>query len=441
MLYPTLDLGVTGHGVVSRRGFLKAASGTCAAATLMGVPWRSAMLAQAEELRKRGKSMILLWMDGGPSQFDCFNPKIGSENQGPTKAISTKLPGFDICELWPKTAQVMDKIAMIRSMKSKEAEHDRAITHLRTGYPPSPVLRYPTWGSIVAHEREDRSFDLPPFVRVGKPRIANRDVDAGVLGVAYSPFKVDEAGKLPDNTLPTVDAEVLKRRLALSSKLDGEFARAGGAQVVSDKRDIYERTSRFVMSPRLNTFDLNGESDKLRDAYGRTPFGQGCLLARRLVEQGVSFVEVLSTGNRNDQGWDTHKKGNEDVPYLCNEADPAYAALLTDLADRGMLDNTLVVWMGEFGRTPKLKSDGGRDHYAEGWQVGLSGAGVKMGQVIGATDKDGVKVTDRPIGVQDLFATFAHLLGINPAKEYVTSDNRPIRLVEGGTPIPEIIGA
>lgn len=438
MPHAFLDVGMTGQGVVSRRAFLQ--TGAASAAALMGMPWRSAMLAQAAELKKHGKSMILLWMDGGPSQFECFNPKIGSENHGPTKAIDTKLPGVQICELWPETAKVMDKICLIRSMKTREAEHDRAIIHLRTGYPISPTIRYPSWGSVVARERERAEFELPSFVRIGKPRITTRDVDAGVLGVRYAPFKIDTAGELPPNTIPPFDQAVLQRRLALAGKFDGEFARAGGADVVNDKQTVYDRTKQFVLSPRLGRFKLDDESDKLRDAYGRTPFGQGCLLARRLIEEGVSFIEVINTGMKSDQGWDTHKKGFDEQPNLCGETDPAYATLLKDMEERGLLKDTLVVWMGEFGRTPKLKSDGGRDHYAEGWQVGLSGCGVKVGQVIGATDKDGVKVTERPIDVPDLFVTFCKLLNIDPRKEYTTADARPIKLVEGGGVIEEIVG-
>ncbi len=156
------------------------------------------------------------------------------------------------------------------------------------------------------------------------------------------------------------------------------------------------------------------------------------------MEQGVSFVEVLSTGEISDQGWDTHKLGFEQTPHLCNEVDPAYPTLLSDLADRGMLDNTLVVWMGEFCRTPKLKSDGGREHYSEGWLVGLSGAGVRGGQIIGATDRDGVSVTDRPVSVQDLFQTFCQVLEIDPHEEYLTTDRRPIKIVEGGEVIHEL---
>ncbi len=209
---------------------------------------------------------------------------------------------------------------------------------------------------------------------------------------------------------------------------------------MAEKQDVYRRTARMVLSPQVGVFDLSGESDKLRDAYGRTDFGQGCLLARRLVEEGVSFVEVISTGSVGDQGWDTHKLGFEQNPLLCNEVDPAYATLLADLETRGLLENTLVVWMGEFCRTPKFKPDGGREHYSEGWQVGFSGAGVRGGQVIGATDHDGVKVTDRPVGVGDLFMTFCQVLDIDPTEEYVTADRRPIKIVEHGEVIRELFG-
>lgn len=436
MLHPLVDLGVSATGQVSRRSFLQSLTASAAGVAALG--WRDLLTARADELRKQGKSMILLWMDGGPSQFESFNPKPGSPNQGPAKVIDTALPGVQFAEYWPETAKVMDKIALIRSMKSREAEHDRAIALVRTGYAPIPAIRYPTFGSVVAMKRHQPSFDLPPFVRIGKPRIATRDVDAGVLGVKHAAFKIDEPGKLPPDVLTAVSPEVLRRRLALSGKFDAEFANNGGQNSVKDKKDVYDAAARFVLSPRIGTFDLAKENDKLRDAYGRTNFGQGCLLARRLVEQGVSFVEVISTGSRNDQGWDTHKDGFKDQPPLCHETDPAYATLLRDLDERGMLDNTLVVWMGEFGRTPKFKTDGGRDHWANGWLAALAGGGVKGGQVIGSTDKDGVEVKDRPIGVADLYVSFCKVLGIDPEEEYKTADDRPIKIIEDGTVVKEL---
>jgi hypothetical protein len=426
------------EGVIGRRGFLKQLAVGTAAAGAMQLSWRDLLIARADELRRHGKKMILLWMDGGPSQFETFNPKVGSANQGPAKAIQTNVPGVEFGEHWPQTAKVMDKIALIRSMKSNEADHFRAIKLVRTGYPITPTINYPTWGAVVARDRWDPGYDLPAFVRIGKPRIKTRDVNAGVLGARYEAFKIDEPGQLPPDVQPAVASDVLQRRLALSSQLDEEFARAGGEKAVREKQEIYDRTSRFVLSPLLGAFDLSREPDMLRDAYGRGEFGQGCLLARRLVEAGVSFIEVINGGTLNDQGWDTHKNGFNENPVLANETDSGYATLLTDLADRGLLDDTLVVWMGEFGRTPKPKADGGRDHYAEGWLTCFSGGGVKAGQVIGATDKDGVKITDRMVGVQDLFQTFCHVLGIDPNNEYITDQQQPLKLVKGGEVIKEL---
>lgn len=438
MIRSFLDVRTTPQGVSGRRTFLKqlavgAATGACA------VGWRDLLIAGADELKKRGKKMILLWMDGGPSQFETFNPKPGSKNQGPAKSIKTSLTGVDFAEYWPKTAQVADKISFIRSMRSGEADHFRAIKLVRTGYPTNPTLAYPTWGSVVANDRFDRNFDLPAFVRIGKPRIKTRDVNSGVLGAKYESFKIDQPGLIPADVLPTVEPEVLRRRLALADALDEEFAKAGGAHAVKEKKAVYDRTAQFVLSPKVDVFNLEKEPAKLRDAYGRTTFGQGCLLARRLIETGVSFVEVFSTGSRNDAGWDTHKKGFDDTPMLCGETDPGYATLLTDLETRGLLEDTLVVWMGEFGRTPKIKADGGRDHYAKGWITCLSGAGVKAGQVIGATDKDGIDVTDRPVSVPDLFVTFCHFLGLDPDHEYTTPEDQPIKLVKGGELIHELV--
>lgn len=438
LIAPIVDVGISRSGVVSRRGFVKQFAVGASVAGVASLSWRDLMLARAEELRKRGKSMILLWMDGGPSQYDCFNPKIGSKYQGPAEAISTVLPGIEFSEYWPRTATELGRIALIRSMNSNEAVHDRAIALVRTGYPPSVSIRYPTWGSVVARDRVDPQFDLPAFVRIGKPRIATRDVDSGVLGTKYASFNIDTPGALPPNVRPVVAPEILRRRLKLAEQFDAEFAGPGTNKLIDEKQTVYQRTEKFVLSPHLDAFDLSGEPDKLRDEYGRTEFGQGCLLARRLVEQGVSFIEVISTGGRNDAGWDTHHKGFRDNPPLCRETDQSYPTLLRDLADRGLLENTLVVWMGEFGRTPKLKTDGGRDHYSTGWLAALAGGGIKGGQVIGATDKDGVEITDRPVEVSDLFQSFCRVLDLDPHEEYIATADRPIKLVEGGTVIEEL---
>jgi hypothetical protein len=259
-----------------------------------------------------------------------------------------------------------------------------------------------------------------------------------VLGPRFESFKIDQPGRLPDDVVTRVSPDVLKRRLSLADELDAEFAARGGGAQVREKKEVYDRTSRFVLSPLLSAFDLTKESESTHELYGKNQFSQSCLLARRLVETGVSFVEVINGGSLNDQGWDTHKRGFAENPVLAQETDQGYAALLTDLAQRGMLENTFVVWMGEFGRTPKFDPDGGRDHYSDGWITCLSGAGVKMGQVIGATDAEGVSVSERPVGVSDLFVTFCHVLGMDPRSEYVSELQQPIKLVEGGELIKEL---
>ena len=439
MITPFLQAWADRRGNVRRRDFIKQLSIPAAAFGVCQLSWRDMLIGQAAELRKKQKSMILLWMDGGPSQFETFNPKPDSENQGPAKTISTKLPGTAFAEFWPKVANIADQISFIRSMKTGEADHFRAIKLVRTGYPINPTIAYPTWGSVVAHERFEASFELPAFVRIGDPRIKTRDVNSGVLGARYDSFKIKQPGQLPEDVRLRLESDVLSRRLGLTDALDAEFAKTGAADVVKEKRDIYNRTSRFLTSPRLKTFDLADEPAPLRDAYGHTRFGQGCLLARRLVEEGVSFVEVFSHGDSYDAGWDTHKAGFRDTPKLCGEADPGFSTLVTDLKDRGMLDDTLVVWMGEFGRTPKLKKDGGRDHYAKGWITAMTGGGVQPGRVLGATDKDGLDVTERPVDIPELYTTFCHVLGLDHEHEYVTPEDQPLKLVnKGGTKIEEL---
>jgi uncharacterized protein (DUF1501 family) len=214
--------------------------------------------------------------------------------------------------------------------------------------------------------------------------------------------------------------------------LEADFAEAGGRQRVEDHKALYTGASQMVLSPRLKAFDVSQESDALRDRYGRNPFGQGCLLARRLVEAGVTFVEVASNG------WDTHQDNFTRVKTLSESVDPAFAALVGDLKERGMLPKTLVIWMGEFGRTPKINPRTGRDHYPRAFNVALAGGGVKGGQVVGATSTDGTTVSERPVSVPDLFCSFYHALKINPRKENMTTLGRPIKLIDGGQPVQEL---
>src|SRR5262249_24815619 len=367
------------------------------------------------------------WMSGGPSQFETLDPKPGAETQGPTKAIPTSVPGIQIAEHWPRTATVMKDLAVVRSMTSKEGNHGRATYLLHTSYPPSGGIVHPGFGSIVAQQLGDEEFELPHFVS-----ISGASVGPSFLGVRYAPFVVTNPNQQPDNLALPVRKDRLNRRLGLMKELEAPLARSGAAPLVKDHRTLYDQTAQLALSPRTAAFDLEQEPARMRDAYGRSAFGQGCLMARRLIEAGVTFVEVQSGG------WDTHGTELPTLKKLIPPVDQGTAALMADLKARGLLEKTLVVWMGEFGRTPRINLTAGLDHYPQAFNVALAGAGVRGGQVIGATDKDGMEVAERPVSVPDLFCTFCKALGINPRKENESNVGRPLPIVETGKAVNEL---
>lgn len=408
-------------GTLSRRGFLRLAGG------LTGLGLLDGLVARADDLRRERKSCILLWMAGGPSQFESLDPKPGAETQGPTRAINTAVPGINIAEHWTRLARVIGDMTIIRSMTSREGNHGRATYLLHTSYPPSGGVVHPGFGSNVAQKFHQADFDLPSFVSVNGP-----SVGPSFLGVQYAPFVVNDANRPPDNLTNPVPQTRFERRLNLLRDLERPFAASGAQNMVRDHQTLYDQTSRLVLSPRVRSFDLNQEPAGLRDAYGRSPFGQGCLLARRLIEAGVPIVEVQSSG------WDTHGNELETLHRLIPPVDQGTTALLADLRSRGLLDKTLVIWMGEFGRTPRVNLQAGRDHYPEAFSLALAGAGVKGGQVLGATSPLGNEVVDKPISVQDLFCTLYHALGINPRQENQSNVGRPLPLVEGGQVVRDV---
>jgi hypothetical protein len=267
-------------------------------------------------------------------------------------------------------------------------------------------------------------------VSVGGPTIG-----AGFLGAAMEPFVVQNPEKPPENTQPKVATDRVRRRLGLLDRLEGAgFERVGGLDRVRDHRALYQQTARMILSPHMRAFNLEEEPEPLRAAYGKTPFGQGCLLARRLVQAGVTFVEVRSNG------WDTHQQNHERVGKLASAVDPGFATLITDLKRHGLLERTLVVWMGEFGRTPKINPNAGRDHFPKVFNVALAGGGVKGGQVIGGSNADGTEVKERPVSVPDLLASICHALKVDPTKESMTPIGRPIKIVDGGKSVHELFG-
>jgi uncharacterized protein (DUF1501 family) len=421
-----LELAIGRGGVIRRRDFLR---GLSAAALAAGsLTWRDAVAMEADELRRQGKACILLWMQGGPSQFETFSPKPGNPNGGATKAIQTTVPGIEVSENFPRVAEQAKHLAIIRSMTSKEGSHPRATYLLHTGYLPTASVKYPAFGSIAAKELEQANFDLPSFVRIGNVQYGS---SGGLLGSHYDPFVMPQAGKVPANSKPAIDDMRFDRRLDLLSRLESDYA-AQAPSEVADHQKLYGQAQRMVHSPKMTAFDLSTEPQAVRDAYGTSPFALGCLLARRLVETGVPFIEVVA------DGWDTHFDNFDITGKLATSVDQPFAALIADLETRGMLDKTLVVWMGEFGRTPHINARNGRDHYPTAFNVVLAGGGVRGGQVIGKTDAGGTEVTDRPVRVPDLFASFCHSLSIDAAKENMSSIGRPIKLVDSGQVVKEL---
>jgi hypothetical protein len=430
-LFHHLDVNLTRRGV-SRRSFLHyVSSGALAAGTL---DFCDLMSVQAAELRKQGMSLILLWMQGGPSQFETFDPKPGTEHGGSTEAIETAVSGIRIAKGWEKTAAQMRDIALIRSMTNKEGEHARATYQLHTGYIPTGTVRHPSLGCAIAKEIATPDHDLPAVVSIGQGGGPGGSVGSGFLGVDYDPFQVPNAGQLPQDVAVPVATARFERRLGLLGNLEDDFAARGGELAVADHKKLYEKTRKLILSPEVKAFEIGSESQETRDQYGDSQFGRGCLLARRLVEAGVTFVEVRLAN------WDTHQDNFAAVSTLASQADPGLGALVADLKQRGLLERTLVVWMGEFGRTPRINPNKGRDHYPRVFSAALAGGGIRGGQVIGASTDDGMAVKSDPVSVADLFSTICKSLKVDPQIENVSPIGRPLKIVDGGKPVEKLFG-
>jgi hypothetical protein len=379
------------------------------------------------------RSIILVWLSGGPSHHDTFDmkPDAPSEVRGTFKSIPTSVPGTRICEHLPRTAKLANRYTIIRSMTSRESNHERAINYLLTGYLPLQTLEFPSMGSVIAREKGSRN-NLPPYVTV--PNIFP-SYGAGFLGGEYGPFIAGDPSargyRVRDLDLPVdVDWQRVNNRRWLLDQFDRKFRAHDSTGEFRAMDAFYEKAYDLMRSPQAQkAFDVEAEDETTRNRYGRTPVGQGCLLARRLVEAGVRFVTVA----KGWLNWDTHGKNFTTLEKtLLPELDMAYSALLEDLAARRLLDSTLVVLMGEFGRTPEINSDAGRDHWGTAFSVVLAGGGVTGGSVIGATDVKGAEVTSDPVQVEDLIATIYERAGIDPAKEYQTPIGRPVKLSNGG---------
>lgn len=442
------DLRVRHNQVVGRRDFLKGAMlGGLAAGTLGGLGGLTdAVAAGTETLRRQGKSLILVWLQGAPSQFETFDPKPGHDNGGETKAIDTSVSGIRISENLPHTAKVADRMSIIRSLSTKEGNHQRATYMLHTSYVPTATVKHPSLGSVVSHEIVDPACELPAFVRINGRGFGNGG-GGGLLGTAYDPFDVGGAGRgpaggyngggatlRPNNAAPTTPEDRYKNRLGLLGRLEQAADNPAIARAAEDHQKLYDKASRMILSSQMKAFDTAAETEKTRASYGSGDFATACLLARRLVETGVTCVEV-GLGN-----WDTHDDNFNRCRTLCGQLDQPLAGLIRDLEERGMLERTLVVVMGEFGRTPRVNPRGGRDHYPRAFSAALAGCGVRGGQVLGKTDAGGDEVTDAQMSEKDLFRSIYRALEINPDKEFMSPIGRPIKIVEGGTAVDGLFG-
>jgi hypothetical protein len=373
-------------------------------------------------------------MSGGPSHMDTWNLKPESEkNGGPFKPIETSAPGVLISEHLPTVAKQMKHLSVVRSLNSKEGNHDRGTYMMHTGYAPNPTVVHSSFGSSFAFEiGGSDGMALPNAISINGP-----GVGAGFLGMAYSPFVISNPnGKVANLEPPKgVDDLRMMRRLSMLKLVENNFIAQRRGQGSVDHRDVYEKTIRMMSDRRTKAaLSLDSEPPAVRDEYGRNSFGAGCLMARKLIEQGVTFVEV-SLG-----GWDTHRDAfNTLSTRLLPELDKGMGALVADLDQRGLLDSTVIAWMGDFGRTPRINQDSGRDHWPRSWSVVLGGGGIKGGQAVGDTDKDGIDIVDRPVGPMDLIATMTRAMGIDLSTQWTTPRGRPIKLVDAGTPIKELI--
>jgi hypothetical protein len=442
---------------LSRREWLTLSAAGVLGASASG--WIERLAAATAQDPQRRRSCILLWMTGGPSQMDTFDLKPGHVNGGPFREIPTSVPGIRISEHLPRVARNMQDMVLIRSMTSREGDHGRATFLLRTGYAPTGPIQYPTLGSLLSKELGSNDAALPNFVAISPYRLfAPAAFGPGFLGPQYAPLLVGDQGNAfvvqpnqnnYDQSLRVQDlqppADVsnaqLDARIALLEGMERDFVARHPGLSPQSHQNAYDRAVRLMRTAASAAFNLDEEPPALRDAYGRNLFGQACLLSRRLVERGVPFIEInLGSFNGNALGWDTHVQNFQNVARLCGTLDPAWGTLMEDLRARGLLDSTLIVWMGEFGRTPRINPQQGRDHYPNAWSAVLAGGGLRGGQVWGRTSADGTTVeSDRPTSVQDLLATVCRALGVDPNRQNMSNVGRPIRIVDNGQPIREIL--
>ncbi len=420
-LLSTVPTGMT------RRHFAKHLAGASAMFST-AFSFGHSLQVHADELKKNRKSAILLWMSGGPSTIDLWDLKPGAPTGGPFRPISTS-GDVEICEHLPLFAKQMHHMSIVRSMSTREADHNRGRYYMHTGYVPNPNIEHPGYGSVIAHELFEQrpGLAIPPFVS-----ISGASTGPGFLGMAWAPFNVSSNGRIR-NLEMGLDDKRLAQRMAALDLMETSFVRSTKGSAALDHQAVLKKTYDLMSSEQMDAFKVDKEPEAMKERYGTNGFGQGCLLARRLVEAGVPFIEV------DFGGWDNHAGihnilENQKLPQL----DKAMAALVEDLEQRGLLQDTAIVWMGEFGRTPRINAGAGRDHWARSWSAVVGGAGIKGGIAVGETSSDGTEVVTEPYSSEDLMASVCKALGISLETTYTSKNNRPMKIAGGGKVINEL---
>jgi hypothetical protein len=443
---------------LSRREWLKLSAAGVVATSTSG--WIERLAAATANDPQRRRACILLWMSGGPSQTDTFDMKPGHRNGGPFREVATTVPGMRISEHLPRLARQANDMVIVRSMSTREGDHGRATYYLHTGYLPTGAIQFPTFGSLISKELGSNSSPLPNFVSIAPFRQFNQAAYApGFLGPQYAPLLVGDRVNqqfgqqlsqeavqsalrvedlVPPGEMSRAEADA---RINLLQEMDRDFAARHAGFSPQSHLNAYDRAVRLMRTAARTAFNVEEEPAALRDRYGRTLFGQGCLLARRLVERGVPFIEVNLGSFTGGLNWDTHGDNFNIVRRLSEELDPAWSTLMDDLRDRGLLDTTTIVWMGEFGRTPNLEGNG-RNHFPNAWTTVLAGGGLRGGQVHGRTTADGMRVDGQPTSVPDFIATVCLALGIDPERTNMSNVGRPIQIADRtAQPIRDIVRA
>lgn len=427
---------------MSRRHFLGHLATT--AALLPAMDFIAQVRAHAADLKKRNKACILMWMSGGPPTIDIWDLKPGSKNGGEFQPIATSA-GFQISELLPKTAQIMNELSVVRAMSTREADHGRGRYYMQTAYPPNPTVVHPAFGSVVSYEIGTKRTDLeiPAFISIG-----GAGSSPGFLGMSNAPFLVDSSGNIRNSQMGNVPPERVTQRLTMLGAVEENFIRSQRGDFGQAHQDVYQKAVHLMTSKQMSAFKVNEEKPEVLKTYTGDPaqgggmgpggqFGRGLLMARRLVEAGVPFVEV------DFGGWDLHTGVFNDLKsQRMAQVDAGIAGLTADLKERGILQDTVLVWMGEFGRTPRINQNQGRDHWAKSWAVMLGGGGLKGGIAVGETNADGDEVISSQVYQPgDIWATVAHALGIPLNTVHRSKRGRPMKIANGGVPISELIAS